>query len=249
MAIILDGKKLSERILSELGQKIKNSGKKLKLAAILVGEDKNSMIFLRQKKKACEFAGVVYQFYQFSGDITQEDLEDEIKKIASKENHGIIIQLPLPKHINTGKVLSLIPAKKDVDVLSGKKLEPAILSPVVAGILALLEEYKINFHGKNVAVVGRGRLVGQPVVDWLKKQRVEISDDTKKADILISGAGKPKLIKGDMIKKGAVVVDAAGDIDFKTVEPRASYITPIPGGVGPMTVAMVIKNLVILNRK
>ncbi|MDO8669705.1 MAG: bifunctional 5,10-methylenetetrahydrofolate dehydrogenase/5,10-methenyltetrahydrofolate cyclohydrolase, partial [Candidatus Buchananbacteria bacterium] len=219
------------------------------LAAILVGEDKNSMIFLRQKKKACEFAGVVYQFFQFSGDISQESLEAEIKKIVRGTNHGIIIQLPLPRHINAQNILDLIPPEKDVDVLSGKKIKPTILSPVLAGILALLKEYKINFHGKKVAVVGRGRLVGQPVINWLKKQRIEISDDIKRADILISGAGKPKLIKGDMIKKGTVVVDAAGDVDFKTVEPKASYITPIPGGVGPMTVVMVIKNLMILNEK
>ena len=121
---------------------------------------------------------------------------------------------------------------------------------VLGGILALLEEYKINIRGKKVAVVGRGRLVGQPVVDWLKKRRLDVTDDIKKADIIISGVGKPSfVIKGDMVKKGAVVIDAAGDVDQKSVAKKAGYLTPTPGGVGPMTVAMLLKNLLIFNKK
>lgn len=246
MAIILDGKKLSEKILDDLREKIKHSGKNLKFAAVLVGDNDQSKIFLRQKEKACQKIGISFELYQFPESIIQENLEDEIKKISQLKNNGIIIQLPLPEHINTEKILSLIPAEKDVDALSSNKT--AVLSPVLAGILALLKEYAISFDGKKVAVVGRGRLVGQPIVEWLKKQRIEVTEDIKMADIVISGVGKSGfVIKGDIIKKGAVVIDAAGDIDFKSVEPKAGYITPIPGGVGPMTVAMLLKNIIILN--
>jgi len=256
MAVILDGKKLAERILAHLAKEIKNSlpadrqgSKKLKLVAVLVEDDPQSKIFLRQKEKACQKVGVDFQLCQFPRNISQKLLENEVKKISrNKLCHGIVIQLPLPKHIDAGKILNLIPAEKDVDVLSGKKMEAGVVSPVLAGILALLKEYKISFQGKKAAVVGRGRLVGQPMIDWLKKHNIEIAEDIKKADIVIFGVGKPGfVIKGDMVKKGAVVIDAAGDIEQKSIAKKASYLTPTPGGVGPMTVAMVIKNLLILN--
>ena len=180
---------------------------------------------------------------------TYGKIVDFSDNIDFENNNGIIIQLPLPEDIDTEKILGLIPAEKDVDALSGKEIKPAILSPVLAGILALLKEYKIDFNGKKIAVIGRGRLVGQPVVDWFKKRDIDFSDDVKKADIIISGVGKPGfVINGDMIKNGAVVVDAAGDVDQKSVAPKAGYFTPTPGGVGPMTVAMVIKNLLVLNK-
>lgn len=255
MATILDGRKLSQEILEDLRRQIKKSlpagghgGKRLKLAAVLVGEDKNSMIFLRQKEKACNFVGVDFRLYQFPENISQNNLEKEVKKICNQTNHGIIIQLPLPKHINAQTVLNLIPREKDIDILSEKSHDSKLLSPVLAGILELFKRYKIEYKAKNVAVVGRGRLVGKPVADWMKKHGAHLTNNTKEADILISGAGSPGLIKGSMVKGGAVVVDAAGDVDFKSVEPKAGYITPIPGGVGPMTVAMLFKNLAILNK-
>lgn len=247
MPIILDGKKLSQKILEELKKKI--AGQKLKMAAILVGDDKNSKIFLRQKEKACKFVGVDFQLYKFPENISQNDLAQKIKNICGEKNNGIIIQLPLPKHINTQETLDLIPTEKDIDALSGKSLNPPILSPVLCGILKLFKEYKIDFKNKKVAVVGKGILVGRPVIRWLKKQHIDISDDIKKADIVISGVGKLGfIITGGMVKKGAVVVDAAGDVDFKSVAPRASFITPVPGGVGPMTVACLIDNLVSMAR-
>jgi len=250
MAIILDGKKLSEKILEGLKKKIKKSGKKLKLVAVLVGDDKNSKVFLRQKEKACNFVGIDFELYQFPENISQKALEEKVKKIGSQKNHGVMVQLPLPKYIDTQEILNLIPLKKDVE---------RVFSPVLAGILELFKKYKIEFKGKNVVVVGRGRLVGRPVADWMGKnwakvfvvdeKTSDISQTTKKADILISGAGRPNLIKGNMVKKGVVAVDAAGDVDFKSVEPKASYITPIPGGLGPMTVAMLLKNLFLLNSR
>ena len=246
-AIILDGKKLSEKILEDLKDKIQKSGKRLKLVAFLVGEDKNSKIFLRQKEKACNFIGVDFQLYQLPESIGQEVLEEKVKGIGGQDNNGIIIQLPLPKHIDTQKILNLIPAEKDVDTLSEESRNSKIMSPVLAGILELFGEYKIKIDGKKVAVVGRGRLVGKPVADWLEKHGANIIEDTKEADILISGVGKPGLITGDMIKNGAVVIDAAGDVDQKSVAKKAGYLTPTPGGVGPMTVAMVLKNLFLLS--
>lgn len=237
-----------------LKRDIQNSGERSKLAAVLVGDDENSKIFLRQKEKACKFIGVDYQLYQFAKNISQSRLEDEVKKIINQNNQGIIIQLPLPKHIDAQKVLNLIPPEKDVDVLSENTPSGRALPPVLAGILELFKEYEIKIKGKNVAVVGKGKLVGEPVSAWMEKVGAKvfvidkktrnIASVLKKADIIVSGAGKPNLIKGNMVKRGAVVVDAAGDVDFKSVEPKASYITPIPGGVGPMTVAMLLSNLV-----
>lgn len=256
MAIILDGKKLSQKILEEVKKKI--AGRKLKMAAILVGDDENSKIFLRQKEKACKFVGVEFRLYKFLKDISQDELAERVREIAKEDNQGIIIQLPLParigyaksvaggpKHIDTQEILNLIPPEKDIDALSEKSENSPILSPVLYGILKLFKQYKINFKNKKIVVVGRGILVGRPIIKWLEKQHIDISDDIKKADVIISGVGKPGFtITGDMVKKGAVVVDAAGDVDFKTVAPKAGFITPVPGGVGPMTVACLIDNLV-----
>jgi methylenetetrahydrofolate dehydrogenase (NADP+)/methenyltetrahydrofolate cyclohydrolase len=258
MAIILDGKKLSEKILGDLKEKIKKSGKRLKLAAVLVGENRNSKIFLRQKEKACERVGINFKLYKFEEGISQESLMDEVDRICQDpENHGIIIQLPLPENINTQEILNLIPPKKDVDALSDRTSDILVLSPVLEGILELFREYNIEIKDKYIVVVGKGRLVGRPIISWLKEQGEKftvidkstpnISRFTKEADILISGAGQSGLIKGNMVKRGVVVVDAAGDVDFESCAPKASYITPVPGGLGPMTVAEVIKNLVILN--
>ena len=203
MAVVLDGKKLAEKILADLSKELKNSlpagrqgGKEFKLVAVLVGDDPQSKIFLRQKEKACKKIGVDFKLYQLPEDISQEKLTKKVKELRYKLCHGVIIQLPLPNHIDTPKILDLVPAEKDVD------RRP--ISPVLAGILALLKEYRISFQNKKVAVVGRGRLVGQPVMEWLRKRHIEVVNDTKEADIVISGVGKPGfVIKGNMIKKGA----------------------------------------------
>ena len=274
MAIILDGKKLSERILEDIGKKIKKSGKKLRIAGVLVGEDESSLIFLSKKAKACRKVGIGFNLFQFPRNIGQDALLKEIKKIAlNSKNTGVIIQLPLPKRINAQRVLNLIPPEKDIDLLSEKSFsafaagKSLILPPVLRGILEILKEYDIKIKGKKIVIVGGGRLVGRPIAVWLDNNRIGakvISSPTKNlfqltrgADILITGTGKPGLIKGDMVKRGVVIIDAgtskkkgrlAGDIEFKTVSEKASFITPVPGGLGPMTVAMVIQNLITLNR-
>ena len=259
---ILNGKKLSEGIIANLKRKIKKSNLKLRLAVIQVGENPVSQIFIHQKEKACQETGISFKLYKFPVKISSLKLKKGIIRIIKNPiNSGVIIQLPLPKRFG-GELegfLNLIPQEKNIDIIS---------SPTVNGILYLLKNYQINLKGKNVVVVGAGRLVGFPLAVQLLKEKATLSvlneftkdtpSFTKKADILISGVGKPNLIKGSMIKKGVVIIDAGlslkkgrlvGDVDFKRVSKKASYITPVPGGVGPMTVACLLKNLIKLNKK
>ncbi len=275
MVKILNGKKLSEKILDNLKREIRNRRLKLRLAVILVGENPVSQIFIKQKQKACEKVGVDFKLYKFKKNIGGLQLKKEVAKIVEdQKNSGIIIQLPLPYHINTQEILNLIPPQKDIDVLSenslGKFSQNAlpIMPPTVCAISRLLKKYRIEIKGKNIVIVGAGRLVGYPLALWflqgkatvsvLNKYTKDTQSFTKNADILISGVGKPNLIKSNMIKKGAVVIDAGtsikndkliGDVDLKSVSKKASYITPVPGGVGPMTVACVVGNLIILSKK
>lgn len=292
---ILDGKKLSERIIADLKKKIKKSNLKVRLVVIQVGENLVSQIFINQKKIACQKTGIDFQLFNFPPSISPQELKKEIGKITKAAvNSGVIIQLPLPTRPNFTRqnfggpeeFLNLIPEEKDVDVLSEKSLGKfyqgtlKILPPTVNGILYLLKNYKIKLKGKNVVVIGAGRLVGFPLAVQLLKEKATLSvlneftkdtpSFTKKADILISGVGKPNLIKASMIKKGVVIIDAGlsfekrksrksssgilrgrlvGDVDFKSVSKKASYITPVPGGVGPLTVACLLENLVKLNKR
>jgi len=235
--IILDGKKISEKILKKLKAEIKRKRLKLKLSIVLVGEDSDSKIFIRQKEKACEKVGIDFELFKFSSKISNSGLKKEIKKIVQNPNiKNIVIQLPLPKGLNTEEILNLIPKEKDAE----------IVSPVVCAVDRILKEYKISLKNKNIVLIGKGRLVGRPLFAWLRKQNMKFSniDKIKNADIVISGAGKPNLIKGEMVKKGVVVIDIGKDVDFKSVSKKASYITPVPGGVGPVTVACLLHNLI-----
>ena len=264
--ILLDGKNLSEKILVGLR---KNNKRKLTLAVILVGENSVSEIFIYQKRIACEKVGINFKIFKLSAKLSPVQLKKEIEKIVKNSfNSGAIIQLPLPKKFNPEKFLNLIPEEKDVDVLSEKSLGKfyqgvsSILPPTVGGILYLLSHYGISIKGKNIVILGAGRLVGFPLaIQFLREKATvsvlnELTKDTpfftKKADILISAVGKPNLVKGKMVKKGAVVIDAGtylwkgklvGDIDSKSVSKKASFLTPVPGGVGPMTVACLLENL------
>lgn len=258
--VLLDGKKIADEILANL----KTRGKKIKLAVILVGEDSASLIFIEQKRKACEKVGIDFELFKFSAEIGSLLLKEEIKKIiGDPENSGVIIQLPLPEQFNTGEFLNLIPEEKDVDVLSEKSFgkfsrgESLILPPTVGAISVLFKSYKIEIENRNIVIVGAGRLVGKPLVAWLKLQGAkfsvldesvkDISSYTAKADILISGVGEPNLVMGNMVKEGVVVIDFAKDIDFESVSKKASYITPVPGGIGPITVACLLENLTKLS--
>ena len=273
-AKILNGKELSEKILAKLKEEVKKSKLKLRLAVIQVGENSVSQVFINQKKKACEKTGINFKLFKFPAKISVLEFKKEIEKIVkSKVTSGVIIQLPLPKKFLAEEFLNLIPEEKDVDVLSEKSLGKfyqgtlKILPPTVNGILYLLKSYKIGSIGKNVVIVGAGRLVGFPLATQLLKEKATLSvlnewtrdafSFTKKADILISGVGKPNLIKGNAVKKGGVVIDAGtsmkdgkliGDVDFGSVSKKASHIAPVPGGVGPLTVACLLENLVKLNK-
>ena len=269
---LLDGKKISEEILNELKKEIKNHRLKLQLAVVLVGQDPSSKIFINEKKKACEKIGADFKFYQYAENASQHIIREAIKKIVNDtKNSGAVIQLPLPaspasgpEKFDTGELLNLIPEEKDVGVLSeasfkkfseGKSL---ILPPTVGAVAALLKRYGIKIKNKNIVIVGRGRLVGKPLAAWPKLQKAKffvvdkntenISSYAKKADILIAGTGQNKIIKGNMVKEGAVVIDFSRDVDFKSVSKKAGYITPVPGGIGPVTVACLLENLVKLNK-
>jgi len=272
---LFDGRKLAEKILKNLKRQIKSRRLKLRLAVVLVGENSVSRVFINKKKEACERIGIDFKLYQFKKEATLQGLKNGVEKIAEeKDNSGIVIQLPLPPSFNSQEVLNIIPLEKDIDCLSQRNLDnfyngiPSILPPVVGAVSHFLKEYKISIKGKNIVVIGAGRLVGKPVSRWFlsKKARVlmvdkftkNISSLTKKADIIISGVGKPGLILGDMVKNGVIVIDAGtiiegnklkGDIDFKSVAKKASYITPVPGGVGPLTIACLLENLIINKKK
>jgi methylenetetrahydrofolate dehydrogenase (NADP+)/methenyltetrahydrofolate cyclohydrolase len=272
---ILDGRKLAEEILKKVKKEVQNKHLKLRLAVILAGDDPVSEIFINQKERACEKTGIDFKLFQFPSKIKFHALKKEIEKITrNPQNSGIIVQLPLPKKLNVQEILNLIPQEKDVDILSEKSLGKfyqgriKIMPPTVKGILHLLEKYRITLERKNIVIVGAGRLVGNPLAIQLLQEKATLavlneftrdaSSFTKKADILVSAVGKPNLIKGKMVKNRTIVIDAgtvlkgnklSGDVDFKSVSKKASYITPVPGGVGPLTVAFLLENLVKLNKK
>lgn len=239
---ILDGKKLSQKILNNLKKEIEKKQLRLKLAIVLVGEDQNSKIFIKQKEKACKLVGIDFELFKFSSQIPEAKLLKEVEAIVNDDFiSGIVIQLPLPEKLNTEEILKSIPKEKDIEgFISSKE------SPVVCAIVRILKEYKISLKNKKIVLIGKGILVGQPVADWLKKQNLSFSGikDIKQADLIVSGVGEPNLIKGEMIKKGVVIIDVGGDVDLETVSKKAGYLTPTPGGIGPMTVACLLKNLV-----
>jgi methylenetetrahydrofolate dehydrogenase (NADP+)/methenyltetrahydrofolate cyclohydrolase len=273
MMKILDGKKLSEEILAGLATKVKSRNLKLALAVISVGRNLVSEKYQRQKQRVCEKIGIDFEKHNFPMAIRERQLVAAIKKVgARKQISGIVVQLPLPKHLSDNLILNSILPAKDPDCLTGDNSgkfyqgEPIILPPVAAAIKRLFEKYKIKIAGKTAVVVGAGRLVGLPVSLWLVQQGATVTvcnrltkglaGFTRQADMLISGAGQPNLIKGSMIKSGAIVIDCGtsvesgklvGDIQTESVIKKAGYLAPVPGGVGPLAVACLLENLVKLS--
>jgi len=269
---ILDGKKLSEKIKNQVKTEVdelKKEGITPGLAVILVGNDPASQTYVRMKKSACEKVGMYSVVHEFPESITEKELLSTIDMINENPNiHGLLIQLPLPKHIDTTKVLERVSPVKDVDGFHpynmGRLVEGldtfAPCTPL--GVMELFKEYSIDVYGKDVCVVGASNIVGKPMwallvnematVDICHIATKDLKEHTKRADIVIVGVGKPNLITADMVKEGAVVIDIGinklpdgklvGDVDFENVSKKASYITPVPGGVGPMTIAMLLKN-------
>ena len=270
---IIDGKALSDKILkeienehSELQAKV---GRKAGLAVIIVGENPASQIYVRNKIRACERVGFHSETIRLDEHITEENLLLEIEKLNNDNNiDGILVQLPIPKHINELKVINAISAEKDVDGFHttniGKMMigdETGFLPCTPAGVIQMFEEYNIDLEGKDVLVIGQSNIVGKPMTLLLINKRATVqvcnsktknlSEKLQKADVVVAAAGSPKLVKGSDVKEGVVVIDIGinrvdgkicGDVDFEEVSQKASYITPVPGGVGPMTIAMLIKN-------
>ena len=270
--MILDGKTLKQKILDENKKIINDNNYKIKLAIILVGNNEASKIYIKNKELACNYVGIKVDKYLLDEETKEEDLIKLINKLNSdNEITGIILQSPVPSQIDFNKCSGLINAKKDVDGFTKENIYnlylgvDTILPCTVKGIIKLLEEYKIKISGENVVIVGRGNIVGHPLsLAMLNKDATvtiahsktnNLKDITKKADILISATGIPHLIKEDMIKENATIIDVGvakidgkivGDVDFLNVSKKAKYITPNPGGVGPMTVAMIIDNLIYM---
>jgi methylenetetrahydrofolate dehydrogenase (NADP+) / methenyltetrahydrofolate cyclohydrolase len=245
--MIIDGKKISDKILNELRHKIEKEKLKVKLAVVLVGDDFASKVYVKKKHEACKRVGIGFELFNFPVDILDKDLRGKIKEMAKSKNvTGILVQLPLPKNFNTEEILEYVPKNKDAERIS----------PVICAVEEIIEEYKIDLKNKKIVLVGRGKLVGNPIAEWLKEKDLEFSniEDIHKADIVITGVGKPKMITGGMVKEGVIVIDigfshdkngkAVGDVDFEEVAQKARLITPVPGGVGPITIACLLKNLV-----
>jgi methylenetetrahydrofolate dehydrogenase (NADP+)/methenyltetrahydrofolate cyclohydrolase len=281
--ILIDGKKTAQDIRAELKLEIdksKTSGKGVPgLVAILVGSDPASEIYVKSKSKACNEIGMKTVTEKLSADTSEKELLDLINKYNhNNEFHGILVQLPLPKHINEDKIIEALSPQKDVDgfhpisvgnLVIGKE---AFRSCTPAGIQELLIRYNIETKGKHVVILGRSNIVGKPIANILLQKKKfansivtvchsaapDVSYYTKQAEILVAAIGTPKFVKEDMVKDGVVVIDVGinrvedkaakkgyrvvGDVDFETVSKKSSYITPVPGGVGPMTIAMLLKN-------
>ena len=267
-AKIIDGRKIAERIINELKAKVKASKEKPGLALVLVGDNPASEIYVNFKEKTCKEVGFYCERFNLNKDISELDLLNLINGLNRKTNiHGILVQLPLPKQIDEHLIINSILPQKDVDGFTPVNLgylvsENIILAPATArAVLHLIESIGISIEGKNAVVVGRSKIVGKPTAMMLLEKNATVTichsktknlaEHTKKGDILVAAVGKPKLITKEMVKEGAIVIDVGinrvngklvGDVDFDNVKGTAGFITPVPGGVGPMTIAMLMEN-------
>ena len=271
---LIDGKETAKKIrigLKEEVDELKKNGINPKLAVIMVGDDKASAVYVRNKSKACEEIGIEFEEFLMGTTTTQEELISLIDKLNNREDiHGILLQSPIPKGLDIREAFNTIDYRKDVDGFNpinvGKLSigEDCFISCTPYGVIKLLEEYNISTEGKRAVIIGRSNIVGKPLIQCLLNKNatvtvchsktMDLEKITKEADILIAALGKPKFITEDMVKDGAVVIDVGinrneegklvGDVDFETVSKKASYITPVPGGVGPMTIAMLMGNVV-----
>ena len=271
---ILDGKKLSNEIIEELKvrcDELKEKGIKPKFAVIMVGNDKASQIYVKNKRKACERIGIECVECFLDENIQQKELIDKIKELNSGNTiHGILLQSPIPKHLNINEAFETISPKKDVDGFNPTNVgklclnQNTFVSCTPFGIIKLLDKYGIDLAGKKVTIIGRSNIVGKPLIQcFLNKNATvtichsktdDIKEHTKDADIVVVAIGKPKFLKENMVKKNSVIIDVGinrddngkiiGDVDFENVSKKSSYITPVPGGVGPMTIAMLMNNVI-----
>ncbi len=273
MAKLIDGKAISAEVRAEIKAETaefsEKNGFRPGLAVVIVGEDPASQVYVRNKKRACEEVGFYSESYELPENTTQEELEALVDKLnANDKIHGILVQLPLPKHLDEEKVLLRIDPEKDVDAFHPYNVGRIMMGNyrflpcTPAGVMTLLERSGISIEGKHCVVVGRSNIVGKPMAMLLLHANATVTichsrtqnlkEECKRADILIAAIGKADFFGADMVKEGAVVIDVGmnrradgkltGDVDFASVEPIASYITPVPGGVGPMTITMLMQN-------
>lgn len=279
MATIIDGKELAKKIRASLKiecEELKQKNIKSKLAVIMVGEDPASKVYVRNKSRACEDVGIEYEEYLLDSKITQKELIELIEKLNNdKTVNGILLQSPIPSNLDINEAFRTISSEKDVDgfnpVNVGKLVlnQDTFVSCTPYGIMKMFEEYDIDLTGKNVVILGRSNIVGKPLIHCCLNKNATVTSchsktqnlaqKAKEADILISAIGKANFVTADMIKENAVVIDVGinrldngkitGDVDFENVKEKASYITPVPGGVGPMTIAMLMNNVIKATRR
>ena len=271
---VIDGKKISQEIKDELREKaarMREQGIERTLAVIQVGADPASSVYVRNKKKACEYVGVRSLSYELPEETGEEKLLGIIRELNEREDvNGILVQLPLPSHIDEERVLLAISPEKDVDGFHPVNVgnlsigRPGYVSCTPAGVIQLLKRSGISIQGKECVVLGRSNIVGKPMAMLLLRENGTVTvchsrtenlrEITRRADILVAAVGKPRMVDETYVKDGAVVIDVGihrnednklcGDVDFESVAPKTSYITPVPGGVGPMTIAMLMANCV-----
>ena len=273
MAVIIDGKALAKKTREELKVEcnyLRSKGIKAKLAVIMVGDNPASKVYVRNKSRACEEIGIEYEEYLLPEETTQEKLLKLIKNLNENPNiNGILLQSPVPSHLNINTAFKTISYKKDVDGFTPSSVgklsigEDTFISCTPLGVMKMFEEYNIDLTGKSVVILGRSNIVGKPLIQCCLNKNAtvtvchsktkELEEYTKRADVLIAAIGKAKFVTKDMVKEGAVIIDIGinrdedgklvGDVDFENVKEKASYITPVPGGVGPMTIAMLMSNV------
>ncbi|MBO5552286.1 MAG: bifunctional methylenetetrahydrofolate dehydrogenase/methenyltetrahydrofolate cyclohydrolase FolD [Lachnospiraceae bacterium] len=280
MAGSIDGKRISQEIKDEVRAEIERDHIEAALAVIIVGEDPASMVYVRNKKTACEYCGIRSLSYELKEDTTEEELVGLIEKLNRDDTvDGILVQLPLPEHINEDNIIEAIDPAKDVDGFSRRSVgalsigSRGFVSCTPAGVIELLKRSGVDIAGRECVIMGRSNIVGKPMAMLMLRENAtvtvvhsktrHIEEICSRADILIVAIGKPKMITHDYVKDQAVVIDVGihrvdpetnggrklcGDVDFEDVEPVASLITPVPGGVGPMTIAMLMKNVLIAAR-
>ena len=274
MSVLIDGKEMAKKIRAILKiecDELNKKGIKLKLAVIMVGDDPASKVYVRNKSIACEDVGIENEEYLLESNITQKDLIDLIKKLnEDKTVNGILLQSPIPSNLDINEAFRTIAPEKDVDgfnpVNVGKLVlgQDTFVSCTPYGIMKMFEEYNIDLTGKNVVILGRSNVVGKPLIHCCMNKNAtvtichsktqNIKEIASKADILISAIGKANFVTSDMVKENAIVIDVGinrldngkitGDVDFENVKEKTSYITPVPGGVGPMTIAMLMNNVI-----
>lgn len=276
MTQIMDGKALSEKIYERIKTEVSKLEKKPTLAVIITSDNEAGKIYVRNKKRACENTGINSITVEFDETVSDEEFLSKIDELnKNPEVDAIMVQLPIPRHLDTEKILNSISPEKDADGLhyinAGKLFTGQIPNSVACtpkGIIRILDEYGINVEGKHAVVIGRSNLVGKPIAQLLMQKNATVTHlhskskniefFTKNADIIVVATGKPKMLKEDMVKEGVVVIDVgisrvdgklSGDVDFDSVAPKASFITPVPKGVGPMTVAMLIQNTLELSKQ